>query len=332
MYYSADVSDITAPADPARSLPNHPSGYLPDAGLVDAVNVALILSKPLLVTGDPGTGKTQLAFSIAWQLASRRLLNVGAADVERYYTKSTSTARDLFYSFDAIRRFQAGRPDDDNAAFITYNALGRAMLRALDVERVPAAVQPAVADPTAARTVVLVDEIDKAPRDFPNDLLSEIEQMSFRIAELGNLEIGGPDAPIADGLKPIVVVTSNSEKNLPDPFLRRCIYYHIPFPSRERLEQILLLRLAQFSATKGPLVNDALQFFAQLRDGKVLQRQVSPAELIDWVTFMLTRRANLHEPLKAARALAFEGLPCLTKSVADQPVARAELERFLERR
>ncbi len=154
----------------------------------------------------------------------------------------------------------------------------------------------------------------------------------FAIPELGNLEIGGPDAPIADGLKPIVVVTSNSEKNLPDPFLRRCIYYHIPFPSRERLEQILLLRLAQFSATKGPLVNDALQFFGQLRDGKVLQRQVSPAELIDWVTFMLTRRASLDEPLKAARALAFEGLPCLTKSVTDQPVARAELEGFLERR
>jgi MoxR-like ATPase len=332
MYYSADVSDITAPGDPARGLPHHPSGYLPDAGLVDAVNVALILSKPLLVTGDPGTGKTQLAFSIAWQLASRGLLNVGTADVERYYTKSTSTARDLFYTFDAIRRFQARRRGDDNAAFITYNALGRAMLRALDVERVPAAVQPAVAHPAAARTVVLVDEIDKAPRDFPNDLLSEIEQMSFRIPELGNLEIGGPDAPIADGLKPIVVVTSNSEKNLPDPFLRRCIYYHIPFPSRERLEQILLLRLAQFSATKGRLVNDALQFFGQLRDGKVLQRQVSPAELIDWVTFMLTRRANLDEPLKAARALAFEGLPCLTKSVTDQPVARVELEGFLERR
>src|SRR5688572_23035569 len=157
MYYRADVSDITAPSDPARSLPHHPSGYLPDAGLVDAVNVALILSKPLLVTGDPGTGKTQLAFSIAWQLASRRQLNVGGADVERYYTKSTSTARDLFYTFDAIRRFQAGGRDDDNADFISYNALGRAMLRALEVGRVPAAVRPAVAHATAARTVVLVD-------------------------------------------------------------------------------------------------------------------------------------------------------------------------------
>src|SRR4051812_28307174 len=122
MFYSADISDIAA-ADPATAA-NHPSGYLPDAGLVDAVNVALFLSKPLLVTGDPGTGKTQLASSIAWQLASRKRLNVASEEIERFYTKSSSSARDLFYTFDAIRRFQAARPGDDNSAFITYNALG----------------------------------------------------------------------------------------------------------------------------------------------------------------------------------------------------------------
>ena len=333
MYYSADISDISpTPGAAAAARADHPSGYLPDQGLVDAVNVALILSKPLLVTGDPGTGKTQLASSIAWQLASRAKLNVASADIERYHTKSTSAARDLFYTFDAIRRFQARRRGDDNASFITYNALGRAMLRALPLESVPPALQPAATHTAPTRTVVLIDEIDKAPRDFPNDLLNEIEQMSFRIAELENLEVGGTAAPIPDALRPIVVITSNSEKNLPDPFLRRCIYYNIPFPSPERLEQILLSRLAQFSTTKGPLVNDALRFFAALRERKVLQRQVSPAELIEWLTLMLKRGATPGQPLRAVRHHAFEGLPSLTKNLSDQPVARTELEAFFEAR
>ena len=333
MYYSLHHTAVASkPSAETVAGADHPSGYLPDQGLVDAVNVALILSKPLLVTGDPGTGKTQLASSIAWQLSSRRMLDVTSAEVERYYTKSTSSARDLFYTFDAIRRFQAGGRDDDNASFITYNALGRAMLRALPVERVPEKIRPVVSHSTATRTVVLIDEIDKAPRDFPNDLLNEIEGMSFHIPELGNIEVGGPRAPIPHGLRPIVVITSNSEKNLPDPFLRRCIYYHIPFPTPERLERILLSRLAQFSTTEGPLVNDVLRFFDTLRDRKVLQRQVSPAELIEWLTFMLKCGAKPSNPLKSARLIALEGLPSLTKNVTDQPVARTELETFLEGR
>jgi MoxR-like ATPase len=178
--------------------------------------------------------------------------------------------------------------------------------------------------------VVLIDEIDKAPRDFPNDLLNEIEQMSFRIAELGNVEVGGPASPIAEDLRPIIVITSNSEKNLPDPFLRRCIYYHIPFPTPDRLQLILLSRLASFAPADGPLVNDALRFFKGLRERKALQRQVSPAELIEWLTFMLKRGAKPNQPLKLAQAAAFEGLPSLTKNITDQPVVRAELEAFLE--
>jgi MoxR-like ATPase len=327
MFYSADISEI-APADAAAS--NHPAGYLPDAGLVDAVNVALLLSKPLLVTGDPGTGKTQLASSIAWQLAARKRLNVTSEETERFYTKSSSSARDLFYTFDAIRRFQAARPGDDNSAFITYNALGRAMLKALPPQRVPPEIHSAVSHQRASRTVVLIDEIDKAPRDFPNDLLNEIEQMSFRIPEMGNIEVGGPASPIADDLKPIVVITSNSEKNLPDPFLRRCIYYHIPFPSPERLKEILLTRLATLAPPDGPLVNDALTFFTDIRDRKALQRQVSPAELIEWLTYMLKRGVRPQQTLKAARAAALEGLSSLTKNLTDQTVMRTELMTSFE--
>ena len=162
MHYTRDVSDIEPTTEETVSLrakADHPSGYLPDQGLVDAVNVALILNKPLLVTGDPGTGKTQLAHSIAWQLASRRRLNVTTAEVEKFEAKSTSAARDLFYTFDAIRRFQAAqnaaRGDGNlgNASFISYNALGRAVMRALPPERMPQQLQAEVLYTAAARTV-----------------------------------------------------------------------------------------------------------------------------------------------------------------------------------
>ena len=108
MYYRQDCSDIARAAAPeSRQVDDHPGDYVPDPGLVDAVNVALVLNRPLLLTGDPGTGKTQLAFSVAWQLASRKQLNVATAHVERFEAKSTSVARDLFYSFDTLGRFQA---------------------------------------------------------------------------------------------------------------------------------------------------------------------------------------------------------------------------------
>jgi MoxR-like ATPase len=340
MHYTRDVNDIEPTTEETvslRSKLDHPSGYLPDQGLVDAVNVALILNKPLLVTGDPGTGKTQLAHSIAWQLASRHRLNVTTAEVEKFEAKSTSAARDLFYTFDAIRRFQAaqnpGRGDANgnlgNAPFISYNALGRAVMRALPPERVPQQLQTEVLYNSAARTVVLIDEIDKAPRDFPNDLLNEIEQMYFRIPELDNIQVGGP-AAIASDYRPIVVITSNSEKNLPDPFLRRCVYYHIPFPTTERLREILLSRLGQLPSTQGPLIQDALAFFARLRDRKVLKRQTSPAELIDWLTYMLRRGAKPKHRLNDVRSYAFASLSALTKDPKDQDSIRTELESFLE--
>lgn len=337
MHYTRDVSDIEPTTEETvsqRAKADHPSGYLPDQGLVDAVNVALVLNKPLLVTGDPGTGKTQLAHSIAWQLASRRRLNVSTAEVEKFEAKSTSAARDLFYTFDAIRRFQAAQnpaSGNGNAAFISYNALGRAVMRALPPERIPQQLQTDVHGlyPDAARTVVLIDEIDKAPRDFPNDMLNEIEQMYFRIPELDNIQVGGP-AAIASDYRPIVVITSNSEKNLPDPFLRRCVYYHIPFPSTERLRDILLSRLGQLPSTQGPLIQDALEFFARLRENKVLKRQTSPAELIDWLTYMLRRGAKPKHRLDDVRSYAFAALSALTKDPKDQDAVKTELESFLE--
>jgi MoxR-like ATPase len=338
--YTNDVRDITA-EDRDRSKANGhtaPSGYVPDEGLVDAVNVALILGRPLLLTGDPGTGKTQLASSLAWQLAARKRLNVISEEVEKFETKSTSVSKDLFYTFDAIRRFQAARQADatsggsdahSNLPFITFNALGRALLRALKPEARPFPTPSGVLETEPCRTVVLIDEIDKAPRDFPNDVLNEIDEMYFRIPELDNALVGGRDA-IGPDYKPIVVLTSNSERNLPDPFLRRCIYYHIPFPKEGRLKEILLSRLPSLSTARGRLVDEALAFFLRLRDSKLLTRRISAAELIEWLTYMLKRDIEPTSRLAAARDVAVAGLPAMIKDPRDFEPAREELERFLK--
>ena len=340
-HYTEDVRDILKklPDAPAPS-PDDPSGYLPDPGLVDAVNVALTLNRPLLLTGDPGTGKSQLARSLAWQLASRGGLNVKAKEPEKFETKSTSVARDLFYSFDAIRCFQASRQAsvpttaananaNTNAAFITYNALGRALLRALPDNVIPAQVESAdVLSGPPSRTVVLVDEVDKAPRDFPNDILNEIDEMYFRIPELDNVKVGGRGV-LPDDMRPIVVITSNSEKNLPDPFLRRCIYYHIPFPSPERLGEILLSRVSQFTRTRGKLIDDAVSFFTQVRERGAAKRKISPAELIDWLTFILSRGGQMNRGLREAKPLAVSAMGALAKDPRDRDPLQKELDAFL---
>ncbi|MEO8751893.1 MAG: MoxR family ATPase [Casimicrobiaceae bacterium] len=335
MYYTADVKDIPPEDSSAGTVygTDHPAGYQPDPGLVDAVNVALGLDRPLLVTGEPGTGKTQLASSVAWQLARRKLLNIASANVEKFETKSTSVARDLFYSFDTLRRFQAAytKGSDNNVDYLTYNALGRSLLNAMPLADVAPLVSADFDYAGPVRSVVLIDEIDKAPRDFPNDLLNEIDQMFFRIPELKNVQIGGT-GKLKDEYRPLVFITSNSEKNLPDPFLRRCIFYNIPFPDPERLQEILLARLARLSALKGPLVADALRFFLELRDNNVTKRKISPAELIQWQSYMLSRKANPAHPLKAAGEIARAGISALAKDPDDLERVRTALDAFLSRK
>jgi MoxR-like ATPase len=327
MYYTNDASDIDRNTLKSPQLgDDHPADYKPDPGLVDAVNVALVLNRPLLLTGDPGTGKTQLAFSVAWQLAGRKHMNVTSTRVERFEAKSTSVARDLFYSFDTLRRFQASNTggSTNNLDYITYNALGRALLDALPQEQARPYLPEGLQHSGPTRSVVLIDEIDKAPRDFPNDLLNEIDQMFFRISELGNARLGGPEMLRLE-YWPLVFISSNSEKNLPDPFLRRCIYYNIPFPDRPGLHAILLARLKTLLPNGGKLMEEALDFFNELRKNNVAGRKISPAELVQWLTFMLKGGAQANHSLKDAAALAQAGLGSLSKDPEDQNRLRAAL-------
>ncbi len=247
-----------------RPLPQHvglcqprPERYLADQGLVDAVNVALVLGQPLLLTGEPGTGKTQLGYHLAWEL--------GLGDPLKFETKSNSVSRDLFYSYNTLGRFHAAQTNEGSQNpidYITYNALGRAILLTKSSLEVLSLLPPQFMHNGATRSVVLIDEVDKAPRDFPNDILNEIEGMYFRIPEFKNTLVEAD--PV---LRPIVVITSNSEKHLPDAFLRRCIFYHIDFPDRDRLEAIVSAHFEASPLSDDPL-KDYLDLFQRLRARK----------------------------------------------------------------
>jgi MoxR-like ATPase len=285
-----------------------PAGYLPDEGLVDAVNVALMLRQPLLLTGEPGTGKTQLAFSVAWEL--------GLEPPLVFETKSTSMSRDLFYTFDNLRRFQAAHTaerDLDPRGFIQFNALGLAIIRTLPCEEIARLAPSDLCHAVPGRSVVLIDEIDKAPRDFPNDILNELEHLYFRIPELdGTVVRANPE------LRPIVIITSNSEKSLPDAFLRRCLFYHIPFPNEHRLEEIVLARIVGLSSDRGGTLADALDFFGRLRqDIAGLRKKPGTAELLNWATALVGVGLDTQQSIKSQADRAVCTLSTLAKHPED---------------
>ena len=287
-----------------------PDRYLPESGLVDAVNVALTLRQPLMVTGEPGTGKTVLASSIAWEL--------GLEPPLMFETKSTTQARDLFYIYDTLGRFTAKELRTGAEApkeYLTLDALGAAIVLTRDPASLSDILPSSFKHNGPQRSVVLIDEVEKAPRDFANDILNEIERLYFRIPELGNRLVEADEK-----LAPIIVMTNNSEKSLPDAFLRRCIYYNIPFPSGPRLEEIILQRLPELAASDqaSVLLGDAVNFTLQVRDdASGLEKKPGTAELLSWLSAMAKLGAKPQEPLSAQKQIAQRALSAFVKISGD---------------
>jgi MoxR-like ATPase len=178
------------------------------------------------------------------------------------------------------------------------------------------------------RSVVLIDEIDKAPRDFPNDILNEIDRQFFRIPELGGTVVGIDD----DEYRPIVVMTSNSEKSLPDAFLRRCIFNWIPFPDETRLQQIILTRLGKRISSEAALLKDVIAFVLALRvDAAGLRKRPGTAEMLNWVAAILEFGGDPDKELKNQRETIFRTLASLSKYVEDQDRVAEQFKTWCSR-
>ena len=222
--------------------------YVASRQLLDSVNVAIALQKPLLIKGEPGTGKTMLAEAVAQSLGKRLIV---------WNIKSTTKAQDGLYLYDTIQRLYDGQFGeegvDDISRYIRLGKLGEAF----------------AADEQA---VLLIDEIDKADLEFPNDLLGELDQMEFYIHETKRT--------VKAKHRPIVIITSNAEKELPDAFLRRCIFHYIDFPDEELMEEIVRAHFPQVEET---LLREAMAAFYEIRSFRDVRKKPSTSELIDWI-------------------------------------------------
>jgi len=228
------------------------SDYVATNDLKVAVNAAVTLRRPLLVKGEPGTGKTVLAHEIA------RAMN---APLLEWHIKSTTKAHQGLYEYDAVARLRDGQLGDPRVHDIS-NYIKRGKL------------WDAFTSPTLP--VLLIDEIDKADIEFPNDLLQELDRMSFDVYETGET--------IAARERPVVVITSNNEKELPDAFLRRCFFHYISFPDRETMQAIIDVH---FPGIQKILVSRALDIFYDIRDVPGLKKKPSTSELLDWLKLLL---------------------------------------------
>lgn len=256
--------------------------------------LALKLGKPLLITGEPGTGKTQLAHWAAWYLSTKVDDNITPFNPTPFIfnTKSTSTGRDLFYNYDAISHFQDKEGRKNVTEFISLAAMGQAIGQTQGREAVAEKFGLAgvrnlhTLRPQPQSSVLLIDEIDKAPRELSNDLLSEMENNRFYIPECEKEVFKSEHRKT----RILIILTSNSERNLPDAFLRRCLFYHIPFPSDEDLLKIILQRISPFLTE----INShsgmdftihykrALQLFHLIRS-KTHVKPPSTSEMLDWL-------------------------------------------------
>lgn len=227
---------------------NSTQDYVASEELLSSVNVAIALKKPLLVKGEPGTGKTMLAQAVANSLGKKLII---------WNIKSTTKAQDGLYMYDTIQRLYDGQFGeegvDDIARYIKLGKLGEAF-------------------ESDEQVVLLIDEIDKADLEFPNDLLWELDQMEFYIHETKRT--------VKAKHRPIVIITSNAEKELPDAFLRRCIFHYIDFPNAELMEEIIR---THYPDVEENLMKSAMQVFYAIRSLRDVRKKPSTSELIDWI-------------------------------------------------
>jgi len=228
------------------------SAYIATDDLKIAINASVTLERPILIKGEPGTGKTQLAIEVASALDKPLL---------EWHIKSTTKAQQGLYDYDAVARLRDSQLGDDRVGNIA-NYIVRGKLW----EAFKSDVQP----------VLLIDEIDKADIEFPNDLLLELDRMEFFVYETKQV--------VKAKNRPIIIITSNNEKELPDAFLRRCFFHYIKFPDRKTMEQIVNVH---FPDLKKALLQEALETFYKVRDVHGLKKKPSTSELLDWIKLLL---------------------------------------------
>ncbi len=226
--------------------------YVATNDLMVAVNAAVTLERPLLVKGEPGTGKTVLAIEVA------KALNT---DLLTWHIKSTTKAQQGLYEYDAVSRLRDGQLGEERVRDIRNYIKKGKLWDAFTAEK---------------RPVLLIDEIDKADIEFPNDLLLELDRMEFFVYETGET--------IKAEQRPIVIITSNNEKELPDAFLRRCFFHYIRFPDRDTMEKIVEVH---YPGVQKNLVRDAMTMFYELRETPGLKKKPSTSELLDWLKLLM---------------------------------------------
>ncbi|WP_323931950.1 AAA family ATPase [Aeromonas hydrophila] len=226
--------------------------YLASESLKMAVNAAIVLEKPLLIKGEPGTGKTELAEAVARHLGTELIA---------WHIKSTTKAQQGLYEYDAVARLRDSQLGDPRVGEISHYIRRGKLWQAFTADQ---------------RPVLLIDEIDKADIEFPNDLLQELDRMEFDVYETGER--------VKARQRPVVIITSNNEKELPDAFLRRCFFHYIRFPDKAEMQAIVKLH---YPNLKESLLGEAMDLFFELREVEGLRKKPSTSELLDWIRLLL---------------------------------------------